>query len=329
MGINAMKGSFGVGLQSEKAKAAAAITYIQASSVSIGMEQNATSLPAEVGGRMWSAESYKTGVMVAGDASFNVRANTIGILLRAFAGSAVSAPEGSANKHVFTEADDVSFLPWMTLTRNTSDVWTEQYVDCRVDSMRLDVPAAGIVTGSFGFVGITPSEIENPVETWDDSPLFETCTGAVLLEGVAAKVTRVSFDFGNGLSRDEQIVGSYFLDDITMVRRTCRVTIDTFLKDAALYRKVYNNGTGAWDPQVYSASLEVTIGTARHIVDTTHGEIKIKIPNIDLLTYPVALAGNDIVRVSMSAELTLGATDEAFSIELINMVADYTPLSVA
>ena len=304
MGINAMKGSFGIGLQANKGVAAGTIQYIQASNVAINMEQAATTLGPEVGGRMWSSQSYKTGVMVAGDATFNLRANTVGYLLRAFAGSATSDASGEAYKHSFFEADDVAFIPWLTLVRNVSDVWTEQYVDCRVDSMRLDIPAAGIATATFGFVGITPSEISNPTEAWDNSPLFESCVGEVKLEGDASyKVTRLTLDFSNNLTRDEQSVGNYFLDDISMVRRACRVTIDTFLKDAAWYRKVYNNGGTSWSPMVYGGELDVEVQSAKYVVGTTRASMRFDRPNIDWLIFPVSLAGNDIVRVTMTAEL--------------------------
>lgn len=324
MGTNAMKGSFGIGLQAAAGAAAASIQYIQASNVSLNPEQAATSLGPEVGGGMWSAESYKTGVQVNGDVTVNARANTIGYLLRAFAGSASSNGVSDHYAHSFFEANDVAFIPWLTLVRNVSDVWTEQYVDCRVDTMRLDIPAAGIVTATFGFVGKTPSEIANPTETWDDSPLFETCSGYVKFGGSSTnKVTRLTLDFSNNLTRDEQIIGSYYLEDISMVRRTCRVTVDTFLTNADWYRQVYNNGTSAWDPEVYSAELDVKINTAKHVVGTTHGSLRFVIPNIDYLVFPVALAGNDIIRVSMSAELTLAANALPFYIELVNNQTSY------
>jgi len=329
MGVSAIQGSFGVGLQQTPGTAAATINYIPAATVNLNMDQMAQSLPQEIGGAMWSRQSYKTGVQVGGDVTFNVRANSIGWLLRAFSGSATAAaPANGVTRHTFIENADLDFIPWVTINKNVTDLWAEQYVDCRVDTFRLDVPAAGIVTGTFGFVGRTTNEIEVPTETFDDTPLFETCTGRVVVGGVSTyKTTRVAIDFSNNLSRDERIIGNYFLDDITVVRRSARITVDTYLKDPTWYRQVYRNGGStlgaAFDPAVYSAELDLEIQTAQHVVGTEHGKIRLVIPNMDFLTFPVSLSGNDFVRVTMTAELTISGTNPPFYLDLTNTQANY------
>lgn len=329
MSVSAAKGSFGIGLQTNRGTAAGTINYIKASSVNVNMDQQANPLGAEVGGSMWASGSFKTGVSVGGDAAFNVRADSIGWLLKAFSGSAsASGPAAGVYSHSFFENDDPGFIPYVTLVKNISDMWTEQFVDCRVDTLRLDVPAAGIVTATVGFVGIMPKQIDNPVEVFDNSPLFETCVGEVSFNNDSTfKTTRVSFDFSNNLSRDERIVGSYYLDDVTMVRRTCRITCDTFLKDPTWYRQVYRFGDSAngaaFNPRVFSAALDVVIETARPVAGTATGKIRIHIPNMDYLAFPVSLAGNDILRVSLSAEVTITGSDRAFFIEVDNGLASY------
>lgn len=317
MGISSVKGSFGIGLQTTKGTAAASINYLQATAVNIQPDQGSAALGPEVGGAMWSRESYKTGVAVFGDVSFVPRANTLGWLLRAFAGTATAAGSEGVYNHTFKEATDVSSIPYCTLVKNVSDVWAEQYKDCRVDSLRLDLAAAGVMTAAMGFVGITPSEVAVPSETWDDSPIFECNTGQVAFAGATTnKVTRLSLDFANNLTRDERVVGSYYLNDMTLIRRACRITCDTFLTDATWYRDIYNNGTSAWDPTIKSVELDAYVDSAKHFTGTTHARFRVVIPNMDYLVMPVALVGNDVIRCTMTAELTLSGSSLPFYMEL-------------
>lgn len=328
MGITAGKGSFGIGLQEVKGTSATSFAYIPALNIGLQPEQRAQALPPEVGGGLWSLGSYKTGVIVTGDATFNARANSIGWLLRAFAGTATSAADGESglyNHMIQPVPTDESSVPWCTVTKNISDVWTERYTDVRVDTLRLDIPAQGLVTVAASFVGCEPDTVANPTETYDTSPTLVTCTGYVQIgPSRSKKVTRFAMDFSNGLSRDEAIVGSYFLDDVTVMSRTCQVSVDTFLTTADWYNQVYNNGGSTWDPTIYSASLDIEIeGGVAQTGGTKNAKMRIFVPQVDYLTFPIAMAGGDLIRVTMTASLSLNGTDPAFWISLLNNQANY------
>jgi hypothetical protein len=339
MGITAGKGSFGIGLQEEKGTPATSFAYIPALNVGLQPEQRAQSLPPEVGGGVWSLGSYKTGVIVAGDATFNARANSIGWLLRAFAGTATSVPddgdeasdwggvaEEGLYRHMITPVPtDESSIPWCTITKNISDVWTERYTDVRVDTLRLDVPAQGLMTVAASFVGCEPDTVACPTETYDTSTTLTTTTGYVQIGGSRSKkVTRFSIDFSNGLSRDEAIVGSYYLDDITVMSRTCTLSVDTFLTTADWYNQVYNNGGSTWDPTIYSAELDLEIsGGVAQSGGTKKAKMRLFVPQVDYLTFPIAMAGGDLIRVTMTASLSLDGSNPAFYIELLNNQEEY------
>lgn len=325
MGISGTKGSLGIGLQRTKGNPAATIYHAPARVIGVGMTQNARTLGGEVSGKMWSHKSWKSGVSIDGDFEFTPRANTLGYLLRAFAGtaSAVSVGDG-AYRHTFQEATDTSHLPWVTLVKNISDVWAEQYLDTRVGSLRLDIPAAGVMTAAIDFAGCTPSETTVPTETWDDSPIFETTIGHVNLGGTSVGLNRVQLEFVNELTRDEQPVGSYYRDDLTLLRRSCRVMCDVTISDATIYRQVYNDGTVNWSPAVYSAELEVQLESSKYVVGSTRAKLRIVIPNVDFLTKPIVLnPAQGTIRATLTAELTLSGSSLPFYIELTNSTEKY------
>lgn len=329
MGISATAGSFGIGIQTTKGTPAATINYIKAINIGFQPEQAAQSVPPEVGGTMWPSGSFKTGVTLGGDVTVYGRTRSLGWLLRAFAGTATSAAgaEASTYSHTFREATNQSFLPWCTVTKNVSDIWAERYTDCRVSALSLDIPAAGLMTATFSVAGITPDEISVPTESYvDDDYLFVGCVGSVKFDGTGTyKATRVRIDFANNITNDERVVGSYYLDDLTMMSRSARITCDTFLTTADWYRATYNNAGTTWDPAVVSAELDLTINSAEAAVSggTAKGEFRLVIPNIDYLAYPVPLAGGDLVRTTLTAELTVPGNEIPFYMQLLNGQSAY------
>lgn len=333
MGKTSGTGSFGIGLQAVKGTPigvnAAAMHYLPVLSVDLAPDQMAATLPPEIGGSPWPMGSYKGGISAAGTVTLNARASSIGWLLHAFAGSATSAADGDSYKHSFFQnQSDTSLLPWCTLVKNVSDTWYERYYDAKVDSLRIDIPTAGLVTCTVGFVAakMNSDDSDFPAETYDSSPVFETTSGSVKFGGDATKkVTRLTLDFANGLSRDERLIGSYYLDDITMLRRTLRITADCFVDSAAWYQQVYNGAAGAdaWSPTIVSTDLDVKINTGGHITGSTHGYLRIVVPNIDFMAYPVAMAGQDLLRATLTADLTLISGSQPFYIETKSQEDNY------
>lgn len=321
MGVTAIKGSFGLGIQTTEEVAAASIQYIQAGNVGLNPEQRNNMVPPEIGGKLWSTGSYKAGTSVLGDVQINARANTLGWLLKAFAGSATAATVGEVSRHTFFEPTSQD-VPWLTLIKNVSDMFADKYLDCKVDTVRVDIPTGGIVSVTAGFVGKKVEDFAVPTETWDYSPLFETCVGTVLVGGAPGKYNRASFEFSNNLTRDEQIIGSYFLDGVTIMRKSCRISLDVFIRDATLYRQVYNYGTSNWDPRVYQTSVDIAIRSAKPVTGSTVAEFRVVIPQMEMQVMPLGLAGNDIIRSTLTGEISV-AEDVPFYWTLDNNVADY------
>src|SRR6202035_4265706 len=130
-------------------------------------------------------------------------------------------------------------------------------------------------------------------EIQDTSPKFQTCLanvslvqeGGAIITANAARVERFSITYTNQLSEDQNVVGSYYLDDVTLLQRTVTVDMDFVVKDAALYQAVYLNGGAignAWSPQIYRGALDVTLNSLNMIGATTQPyQLEFVFPGLD------------------------------------------------
>jgi hypothetical protein len=350
MSVTSLAGGIGLGLQTAKGTVAPTVTYIPATQVDLNFEQNAEVYPFEVGGDYWQKDSYKSSVMGAGGFDALARPDTIGYMLKAFFGSCTSSagPGPGTFSHVFvgrrtpnaTWGGD-GMIPWATLVKNLAGRMAEQHSDARCRSCRLNYPTANLVSYNAAYVAALPAEIAVPATmVFDADPAFNTCTGQVSVgtsggaaydrtdpvNGNNAKATAITIDLQNQLSTDEFSIGSYYLDDVTLMSKTASVTYDLIMRDSRLWREVYRNGAagvGAWDPALFSGQLTVISETAKPITGTTKGSLKVEIPKLDYLALPTGLSGNELVRISLRSQLTQGELPNPIIVTLVNTVTSY------
>jgi hypothetical protein len=187
-------------------------------------------------------------------------------------------------------------------------------------------------------VATTPSSIDGSTltETQDHSPKFQTCQAAITLtqEGGATistnanKIERFSLNYANQLSNDESVVGSFYLQDVTLLQRTVTADMDFVVRDAELYKAVYLNGGAvgsAWNPQIYRGTLTLTLNSSVNIASTTQPyQLVLNFPGLDFMMLPINLSGADLVRATLSTQVTLGPSgSDRFSATLISDVASY------
>jgi hypothetical protein len=350
MSVTSLAGGIGLGLQTAKGTVQGTIVYVPATQVDLNFEQNANPYPFEVGGDYWQKDSYKSSVMGAGGFDALARPDTIGYMLKAFFGSCqtTAGPEAGTYEHLFTGRRAANgtwggdgMIPWVTLVKNLAGKMAEQHSDARCASCRLNYPTANLVNYNAAFIAAFPEEVAvPPVMTFDADPAFNTCTGLVTVgeaggatydrtdptNGNNAKATAITIDLQNQLSTDEFSIGSYYLDDVTLMSKSAAVTYDLIMRDAGLWREVYRNGAagvGQWDPALFSGQLTVRSETAKPIAGTTKGSMEVYIPKLDYLALPTGLSGNELVRISLRSQLTQGEALAPIEIRLVNSVATY------
>lgn len=351
-GRTSLIGGFALGRQSAKDSVASTVSYLPATSIGLNMNQNAQTLPPEVGGDYFLRGSYKASVMGGGDVAMVARPNGIGQLFMALCGQDTVTPvpsQSGAYSHAMTPfAPSAGVdLPWFTLIKDVAKVSNvaatatvaEQYLNSKLSSFRLDVPKSSIATCQSSWVSTTPSVVTGASlgsEVFDTTPQFQTCNAAVTLtpEGSgsnissnAVKVERFSFTYNNSTTNDEFSVGNYYLEDVTLLQRTVTVDMDFVVRDSAVYQAVYlNSGAipGAWSPTIYRGALTLTLNSGINVPSTTQPyQLVLTFPGLDFLMMPIQLSGADLVRATLSTQVTLGTSGDKFSVTLINGVASY------
>jgi len=104
--------------------------------------------------------------------------------------------------------------------------------------------------------------------------------------------------------------------------------MDIIIRDNALYQAVYFNNLSlpnTWQAAVYRGTLSMTLTSNTFVPATTQVySFNVFFPGLDFMLLPISLAGADLVRASLSTQVTLGPSGaDQFSITLINDVASY------
>ena len=342
MSRTAIIGAFGVGKQSAKDTMTTTTVYSPALSVGLNYAQNAQTIPAEIGGSYFLRGSYKPSISGGGDNSQEIRPNSFTYLAWALCGqdtvTAVAGQSG-AYQHVFTPfvpAAGVD-LPWLTLYKDISKLAAEQYLNSKMQSLKVSIPKSALATCQHSWISTTPSTIAIaglPTETFDSTPVFQTAVasynltqeGGSVLSVQANKTEGVNIQFGNNLSNDEFSVGNLFMEDITLLQKTAMVNIDTVVRDTAMYQAVYLNGgsiPNSWSPTIYRGTVSLTLNSSTNIPGTTQPySLNFTFPGLNFLAYPISLQGSDLVRASLATQVTLGPSGgDTYSITLINGVS--------
>lgn len=343
MSRTSLIGAFGMARQSAKDSIPGSFTYAPATSVGLNMNQNVATLPPEIGGSYFLRGSYKASVMGGGDTALIVRPNSVGNLFMAYSGVDNVTPvpgQSGAYSHVFTPFTPAAGvdLPWYCLQKDVARLSAEQFLNAKIQSLRLDIPKAAIATAQASWIATTPSCIASVgAVTTDSTPQFQTALASISLtqEGSGSnisansiKMERFSLTLANNLSQDEFSVGNLYLDDVTLLQKTINVDMDLIIRDTALYQAVYYNGgsiPSSWSPTVYRGALTITLNSTTNIGTTTQPyQLVINFPGLDFLTMPISLSGADLVRATLSSQVTLGPSGaDMYTVTLINGVASY------
>lgn len=336
-------GAIGLGRQSAKDSIASTINYVPATNVGLDQTQNVTTLPPEVGGSYFLRGSYKTSVIGTGDISMVARPNAIGQFLMAHSGVDTVTPvagQSGAYQHVFTPFAPAAGtdLPYFTLIKDVSRLYAMQFLNAKLRSLRIDIPKSSTVTAQASFLATTPSTIASVGSvSIDTTPQFQTALGTIALtqEGSGSnisansiKMERFTIGLTNVISEDEFSVGSFYLDDMTLLQKTVTVDMDIIVRDTALYQAVYLNGgtiPGAWSSSIYRGSLTLTLNSTTNVPTTTQPyQMIFSFPGLDFMMMPISLSGADLVRATLSTQVTLGSSgSDTYTITLINGVASY------
>jgi hypothetical protein len=341
MSISAQRGRLAIGVQGVEATpnqgvAATSYTSYALLSHSINLVQAQETLPPEIGGTALARGAYKTGYLVAGTATVVVRMTDIGKLLYAATGSAaVTGPTATTMyTHTFKMSSDNFFLPWLTIRRSVggdagtvSDYKVDQFLDCKVVSLRLSLPARGVLTAEIGFIGRESSvEDDIAIATPSDANFGLGCVGECSISdfpNVTFMSAELSLMNQTTMPDVEQSIGTYTMDDVTVLARAANVRMMTRWSDRELFDGLAYGGGTEWDPAPLSKQLTITSSSFEDIAGATAGNpysfsFVTGATNTILNYQPLELQSGSVIMMGIDGTIIQPATGDAYTITLKN-----------
>lgn len=255
--------------------------------------------------------AYTSRLGVSGDFQVYLHFDGFALLAYLALGSNADSGAGPDYTHTATPAND---LPYCTVWRMVGNVIFEKFVDCKVNSLRVESAAGSPATATVSIEGIAANaDVWQAADTVaasleSNGLLHMEAFGKFLLGGAAARLSRYSFEVTNGASAYQ--TDNYTSDEIDVSGR--EVTVSFALRFTGPTAKpsyrafFYGSDAGlALSPILSTDTLNV------EYVRAANKSVKIDTPQITYAAIPVnADPGGDPIEVEVSTtvEKPAGAT---------------------
>lgn len=330
-------GKFWFGPQTAKGTAATTYYGYKGNLVDLAPQQIVRNIGPQVGGSFVPPGSVKTGAFGGGAAIFAPSLDDyIGWLLYAFAGSVTSNSMGGGTyyEHLFPSGAD-STAPGKYLTGRRSVPGTatlyEQMEDLVPVRILLGVTPGEYATMRFEAVGRTISSPDG--SGWAYTTKDETTVPLGVRGGIEipdgsehGTITGLSLEIANVIPdiRQVMVIGSYYPYDFPVLARNITANFNYLWESKTFYDNFYWNGT-AWQPTIYSSSLDVYIQTPGDIAGAAVPyELKLWAANVDWQCAPPRLAGGELVAFAVTGTVTAAASGFDWFLKLRNGTSLYT-----
>lgn len=298
-----------IGEQSAKGAEAAQLKELLATSNSMDTTVNYIKSEALTGNR-FADESYPSSKASGGSIAAEVDDDTIGLILKhgIGAGDAVTDNGDGTYSHNFKPGQKIE--KWLTVIKNLSDdAYYEKYLDCKINSLSMQVTSQAIVTTNLDLLGVSSSEVSGAVTTVKNTGkrLFAWET-SVQIDGIAQDdfLDEFNFQHSNNLNGDDY--------GLKQERRS----IDA--QDSEHTFKM----TMQFDKTTYmDLKTDLKAGNIVPIV-VTIGPLTITYPKAKLTEVSAPVQGGGKITVSVSGEaLWDSATETNVEFDLTNKVTTY------
>ena len=293
-------------------------------------------MPVEINGQRGDSGAYVKNYVVGGEIDMLFRTRPSLFFWESLLGTRVStattgATADAATKFSFGNSETYKYL---SLIRNIGDKVVESHQDIIVDGVTVTMRQGEPVSLKWGIVGlkgqqlnVTATAANNPAVTaqWDrNKPLAAVGDlGKISLTGLTLTVLNAELTIQQNTTRDEFCIGSYYVDDMTKLGFSVGLTCDVAIKNADLYQKVQYNSATYGDlslviPSIDSSTLEMK---SPDLMSTINRSCKITIGTLELLSLPLQLAGNNLLRGTLTARGKIPASGYNIACEIITNAA--------
>lgn len=264
----------------------------------------------EIGGNRDVPDAYLGPIAFSGTYDFYGRMRMLAYLLKGVLGTNPVVTNNTDNLSlVFTPAD-LAALPWLSVEEAVGNGYEVfRYVDGKVNSLHLEVDAAGYLMGSAQIIALsqTSGHTRTAVPAWDTTPLYIGSTVTVNYNGSALPAKSFSFDITNNMEDDDFRLGSVFLGDTTEKRRELTFSVEIRPDDALLWKRATYGASAATSAQagaVSKAAASIVI-TSYEIIpgaDTEVYSLTISIPSAAIRPFALNPSGDDVIQHTMELQ---------------------------
>lgn len=334
MSASSNAGYLGFEKQTAKGTAATAgFKFIGCTMVDAQPENIAATAAPVIGGKAFPEDGYKAAHRAGGTFAFEARADDIGWLLYYMAGAcnyAADTPVADASTHTFYMASGDDFtIPWVTFIRSAGDLIKDQLIDSKIATLRLAFAAGAPVIATFGVIAREAANFAlSPTVTLDNKPLLVTPDANALAQidydedGTLEDVitTGVIVDFANVLTNNEFVIGSYQLNDVTLLSRAVGITWTGIIEDDAMWRAMYYGSTTGttWSTDPVLAKCLVKAVSGQVITGTTQYSLQFECGEAMWTVVRVPLASQSLIGFTATAAVTVPSSGEEFTFTLVN-----------
>lgn len=321
-----------------------AIYRHRAYDVTFGAVQDQRQFPLEVGGINVPTGAFKAGAFVAGGARITPRLEgdfgwlLLGVLGEGSDGGSGSGGDTGVYKHVFTFADDSSYIPWMQVEKyipGQVEALLERGIDCKLTQLGFTVPQSGLVVAEPVWVGRVPSWVEDPTlpGIYEDfegpSSVPISARGSLTINSVALPAVGATITIANNLTspQQEMIIGEYYPDDFVPLSRAVQIRFTYKWADPDFYQQIMANSASGleWAPPVFYGPADLTVESPGNIpTKTVPYSLRVFAQNVSWAADgPPQLQGGNIIAQDYIGTVNDNNGGEYFRAELVNTQATY------
>lgn len=355
--------TFGFGLQAAKVgkdgtfdDSGISFYKLRTPRVSVGTIQDQQVFPPEIGGALTPNGAYKQMMFFGGDFDVIPRLETsIGVLLKAAMGDVTTTTDadydGTAitglNSHLFKFASDGFTLPYLAVRRlipaDTGSAHGETGFDCRVNSLRLTIPAMGKLAARAVVVGRDAVYDDGSTWSWENAAYEsfvntpDAGSGFFKIDGTEYNVAGAVIDLNNGVMRpqDGMIVGDFHPADLdVMGPRGATIRLVYRWQDPELWNQLHTgavDGT-SWSPLPFISETGASKAFEGYFcapdnlatpVPATPAGIHIVANSVVWAAQPMELRAGGLIQQTILGTVLTPDSGEYLEIALDNDIASY------
>lgn len=250
---------------------------LRATMVNYGYQQQQGELPPTVGSTLTSYGVYKGMVAAGGSISFlPTLEEDIGWLLYGSLGASSTVDAGAYGVHTFTFAANESQIPWMAIRKKIPGKGNfppqgMNGFDNLIRQFAFSIQSGAPLEANMEVMGLF-AELDSHPEVWTSEGYenFQTVPIASnaeiripTVQNTAFSATQAAIALQNNLSgpREEGQIGSYYMDDLTVLNRSLTIRMMLKWQSPDLYQRGFGGlGQSTWSPQPFVTEYDSVTG---------------------------------------------------------------------